>query len=213
MAMALAATLVTSASAGPESVKVHPVESACLDYELTGQMMNGTIKRCHRAHGHESYEIQNFTMGIAGFKQTQNQHTIIIGDTIYAIDLANKTGTRTKNPMYDSLVTSMKGKSTEEMSNAFITGMGYSPTGESRTVANMKCRVYRSAQMGTVCLTDDALMLEQSFMGNTTRAVKVAVGEEGDDAGYSLYKDVEISEGPDLSDMPNLQDLMNQKQP
>ena len=64
--------------------------------------------------------------------------------------------------------------------------------------------------MGTVCLTSDGLMLEQSIMGNTMVATSVSMGDGGSDENYTLYQDVPITDGPDLSNMPSLQDLMNQ---
>ena len=204
--------LTFSTIAHAESPILHPVEAACITYEMTGQMMNGTTTRCHREHAYEQYEIQNMTVGIAGLTQSQNTHTITIGDTIYAIDLDNNTGTQTTNPMYQSLVSSMQGQDPEEMSNAFISAMGYTPTGETKTIVNYDCLVYNSAQLGTVCLTTNGLMLEQSVMGNTTTAVSISVGDGGEDANYTLYQNVTISEGPDLSNMPSLQDLMNQSQ-
>lgn len=192
--------------------KLHPVEAACITYEMSGQMMNGTITRCHREHAYEQYEIQNITIGITGFTQTQNTHTITIGDTIYVIDLENNTGTQTANPMYQSLVSSMQGQDSENLSDAFMSVMGYAPTSETKTIADHECEIYNSAQLGTVCLTDEGLMLEQLVMGNTTTAVSVSLGDGGDDTNYTLYQNVTITQGPDLSNMPNLQDLMNQSQ-
>ena len=193
--------------------KLHPVKEACVSYEMSGQMQNGTTTRCHRKYGYEQYEIQNITVGIAGFTQTTNQHTITIGDTIYAIDLDKNTGTKTKNPMYEGLVENMQDKDPKEMSDAFIQGMGFNPTGTSQSIAGHECNDYNSAQLGTVCLTDDGLMLKQEVFGNTTLATNVNMGESGDDANYELYENVSITEGPDLSsggfDMESLKKLIN----
>lgn len=195
------------------SPKLHPIKEVCVTYEMTGQMQNGSTTRCHRDYAYEQYEIQNITVGIAGFTQTQHQHTITIGDTIYAIDLTKNTGTKTTNPMYQGLADSMEGKDPQEMSDAFIQSMGFTPTGTSKEIVGHKCNTYNSAQLGTVCLTEDGLMLEQNFLGNVTTATSVSVGDSGDDANYELYKNVTITEGPDLSqgfNMESLQDLMNQ---
>lgn len=195
------------------SPKLHPVEEVCVSYEMTGQLQNGTTTRCHRDYGYEQYEIQNITVGISGFTQTTHQHTITIGDTIYAIDLEKNTGTKTKNPMYQGLVDGMGEKDPEEMSAAFIESMGFRSAGTSQEVAGHTCNDYSSAQMGSVCLTDDGLMLKQEVFGNTTTATNISMGDAGDAANYELYKKVSISEGPDLSkgfNMESLKDLMNQ---
>ena len=183
--------------------KLHPIEEACVTYAMSGQMQNGAITRCHREHGHEQYGIQQITIGIAGFTQSQNTHNITVGDTIYAINLEKNTGTKTKNPMYESLVSSMQGNDAEEMSDSFISAMGYSHTGETKTIAEHECDVYNSAQAGTLCLTTEGLMLEQTILGNATTAVSVAIGESGDDANYTLFERVSITEGPDLSNLFN----------
>lgn len=183
--------------------KLHPVEEACVTYEMSGQMQNGSITRCHREHGYEQYEIQQITIGIAGFTQSQNTHNITVGDTIYAINLEKNTGTKTKNPMYENLVSSMQSNDAEEMSDSFISAMGYSPTGKTKTIAEHECDVYNSAQAGTLCLTAEGLMLEQTILGNATTAVSVSIGESGDDANYVLYEQVSITEGPDLSNLFN----------
>ena len=179
--------------------RLHPVEAVCIDYVMAGQMMNGTITRCHRNYAYEQYEITNTEVGFAGVTQSQNQHTITIGDTIYAIDLQKNTGTQTANPMYASLAAAVKNSTPEEMASAFIAGMGFSPTGGSKTIENINCTMYSAAQLGNVCLTDDGLMLEQDFMGNTQTAVSVSIGDGGDDANYTLYENVTITQGPDLS--------------
>ena len=190
--------------------KLHPVKEMCVHYELTGQMQNGSQITCHRDYGYEKYDIMNITIGVAGFTQSQNTHNITIGETIYAIDLDKNSGTKTSNPMYHNIASAMEGKDPDEMSDTFIASMGYQATGESKNIADHECNVY-SGQLGTLCLTENGIMLEQSVMGNSTIATEVTIGASGDDENYSLYEHVSISEGPDLSNF-NLQDLMNSQQ-
>ena len=178
---------------------LHPVEKACIVYQNSGQMMSGEITRCHRDYAYEAYEIQTLQMGIAGFTQTQNQHAITIGDTIYSINLDTMTGTQTVNPMYAGLVSALQDSDPDEMATAFMSGMGFTPNGQSKTIEDTDCDVYSSAQLGTVCMTPDGLMLEQIFMGNVQIATSVSIGDGGDDANYTLYQNVPISQGPDLS--------------
>ncbi len=187
-----------SSSANDGTPKLHPVDEACVEYEMSGQMQNGTTVRCHRDFGYEQYEIQNVSVGIMGMTQTTNSHNITIGDTIYAINLDTNTGTQTTNPMYQSFADALQNSSPEEMSATFLNAMGMTPTGSSQTIAGVSCDNYSSANMGTACFTSDGLMLEQSFMGSTTRATSVAYAA-GDDANYTLYQNVPITQGPDLS--------------
>ena len=203
-----AAFFSATAQANDATPKLHPTEAACITYESSGQMMTGTTTRCHRDYAHEVYEIVNTNISFAGITQSQNQHTITIGEWIYAINLETNTGTKTKNPMYDGLVSALKDSSPEEMTAVFLNAMNMTDTGQSKTVVGVSCRVYTSAMMGTVCLTDGGLMLEQSFMGSTQIATDVAIGESGADENYTLYQSVPITEGPDLSN--GLQGLIDQ---
>ena len=194
-----------SSSSNP---KMHPVEIICIDYVSSGQMMNGTLTNCHRGWAYERYEILFSEIGFAGAMQTENQHTNYIGDTIYAINLETNTGTQTVNPMYAGLASAMENSTSEEMSAAFVTAMGYTPTGESKTIASNDCNVYSAAQKGTICLTPHGLMLEQDFLGNKQLAVSVSIGDGGEDANYTPYQTVPITDGPDLSN--GLEGLMEQ---
>lgn len=187
--------------------KLHPTEAACVTYEMTGQMQSGTTVRCHRDWAYEQYEIQNVSVGFAGMSQTQNSHIITIGDTIYNINVAAGTGTQTINPMYDGIVSALQNSSSEDMTAAFLAQMGMSATGQTKTIAGVNCAVYSSQMMGTVCMTDGGLMLEQSMMGMGQIATSVSIGDGGDDANYTLYQNVTLTQGPDLSN--GLQGLIN----
>jgi len=196
--VAMLCVAMMSSVLAEDTPRLHPLESACVEYALTGQMMNGTVSRCHRKYGYESFDIQDGTMTFGGFTQPQKQNTIVIGDTIYSIDLEKLTGTRTTNPMYEKMVSQLAGKSPEEMKDTFMTSMGFVATGESKTIAGHDCGVFSSSMMGTMCMSDDGLMLEQTVMGNTRTATSVSIGESGADENYDQYTRVSITEGPSM---------------
>ena len=202
----------TAIVADDNTPMLHPVEAVCIEYDASGQMQQGTYTRCHRDYAYEQYEIQNITVGFGGFSQSTNQHSITIGETIYVIDLSTNTGTQMTNPMFDQIVNAIENSDPGDVGDAFITALGYTATGTTKTIADTACQVYSAPMMGTVCLTADGLMLEQVIMGNTMVATSVAIGDGGSDDNYTLYQNVPITDGPDLSNMPSLQDLMNQGQ-
>ncbi len=207
--VAIATLLMTAqASANDATPRLHPTEAACVTYETTGPMMTGQSTRCHRDYAYEQYEILNTNIAFAGVSQSQNQHTITIGEWIYAIDLQTNKGTKTKNPLYEGLVSALEGSSPEEMTPIFLNAMGMSASGQSKTVVGVDCNVYTSSMMGTVCITDGGLMLQQEFMGTTQIATEVSIGESGADENYTLYQNVPITDGPDLSN--GLQGLIDQ---
>ena len=211
LAAALFAGAVPLQPAAADTPVLHPVEEVCIRFAMTGQLMNGTTLRCHRKYGFEQFEIQDVEMGIGNIKQKQKQHTITIGDTVYAVDKAAMTGTKTQNPMYQTLVEAMKGRSPEEFGRAFMLSMGFAPTGERKSIAGHECEVFSSAGLGGACISPDGLTLEQDALGSKMVAVEIDF-DGGSDENYRLYEQVEIREGPDLSNGLNIQDLVKQLQ-
>lgn len=201
-----------SASAVHSSDRFHSIEKMCVSYQMVGQLVNGTIKRCHRNYAHEWFEIRDLETGIAGITQRQNEHTIVIGDKIYAIRPAQGTGTVTQNPMYQSFKDALarSGNNIDAISQTFFNAMGFQATGETKTIAGYQCTVQSSQSIGKGCFTPDFVMLEQSFLGNTQTATKVSIGDDGGSENYDLWQKVSLSEGLDLRDGINIEDLVRQ---
>ena len=199
----IAATLLClPGAADPDTPILHPVEKACLTYQMGGQMQSGTLTRCHQDFAYEAYEIQDISIGFGGFTQKQTTHSITIGDTIYAIDVKAKTATKTRNPMYETLVSALQNSSAGDIQASFLNAMGMTSTGTTKSIAGETCTVYSSQMMGQACFTPDGLMLEQSVMGSTQTATSIDRTTGGDEANYTLYQTVTISSGPDLSNLP-----------
>lgn len=199
LGLALGTTLaIPAALANPDTPMLHPVEAVCIDYEQSGQMQSGTSTRCHRDFGYEQYEISELTIGMSGFSQTQSTFTVTIGDTIYAIDTDANTATQTVNPMYQGLVDAVDQSGSDAVSDAFLSAMGMTPTGQTSTVVGLTCNVYSSSMMGTACLTEDGLMLEQSVMGTQIIATAVTY-DQGVAENYRRHETATITQGPDLT--------------
>lgn len=211
ISVSLVAGVAIAAPAMAADPVLHPVEEVCIRFNMKGQLMNGTTLRCHRKNGFEQFEIQNIEMGIGNIKQKQKQHIITIGDTVYAIDTATGTGTKTANPMFQTMVTAMEGHSPEEFGRSLFTSMGFAPSGERKTVAGIECEVYSSAGLGSSCVSADALTLEQDVLGNKMTAVEVSY-DGGKEEDYRLYEHIELRQGPDLSNGLNVEDLVKQLQ-
>ena len=69
---------------------------------------------------------------------------------------------------------------------------------DDKTIAGVECDVMSSPQMGSVCLTENLVMLEQNFMGTNRIATSVDLTSGGPDSYYTLYEQAEITEGPDV---------------
>lgn len=174
-------------------VKFHPQKEFCVEYENSG-MMNGTSVNCMRKWGTERVEIEDFLVGIAGVSRREKAHKIYIGDKIYVLDTDKMTGTVTKNPVYEDL----SNTDPIALGKAMMASWNMKDTGEDKVIAGVACNVMSSPQMGSVCLTDKLVMLEQTFMGVTRIATSVDLTSGGDDANYTLYENAELTEGPDI---------------
>jgi hypothetical protein len=195
--LSLAALPTLAAAEDP----LHPLESVCVRYETTGPLMNGETVRCHRAFGWEQYEVQDFSISMAGITQTQRMHSITVGDTIYNINTANMTATKTTNPFFAPVAQAVSRSSPEEMGQNIMQAMGFRATGQIRTIAGHECEMQVSPIIGTACMTADAVILEQELMGLKMTATRVEIDQGGgEDAMYTLYKALPVSAGPDLSD-------------
>ncbi|MBV1918438.1 MAG: hypothetical protein KUG65_10330 [Sphingomonadaceae bacterium] len=175
-------------------IKFHPQEEFCVEYNHSG-MISGTSKQCMRKWGTEIVAIEKFVVGMGGFSQQKNAHNITLGDQIYVIDPVKMTGTVTKNPLFEGL------SETDPIAlgKAMMASWNMNDTGADKTIAGTQCNVMDSPQMGSVCLTDNMVMLEQSFMGTSQIATKVDLTSGGDEADYLLYKKAKLTDGPDVA--------------
>ncbi|MEM8836776.1 MAG: hypothetical protein AAGE89_01690 [Pseudomonadota bacterium] len=211
--MATLLTLGATVGTVHAAERFHSIEKMCVEYEMKGQMMNGTIARCHRKHAFEWFEIRDLKTGFGGFTQRQYEHSIAIGDTMYAINPEAGTGTITKNPMYKPFQEALQrsGNRPEAIGQVFFDTMGFQPSGKTKTIAGYQCQEMVSQSAGSMCFTDDFVMLEQSILGNSQVAVKVTMGADGGSENYDLWQKVSLSQGPDLSDGFDLESLARQQ--
>jgi hypothetical protein len=181
------------ASGGDGFVKFHPQEEFCVEYRNSG-MMNGTSVNCMRKWGTERVEIEDFVVGIAGVTRHEKAHKIYIGDRIYVLDTDRMTGTVTENPIQEEL----SNTDPIALGEAMMASWNMTDTGQDKVIAGVECNVMSSPQMGSVCLTDNLVMLEQSHMGVTRIATSVDLTSGGDEANYTLHEQAELTEGPDI---------------
>lgn len=194
-AMSLCIFSLTCYSIEANSFKMKIPKQFCVEYKMTGQMIQGTTKTCARDYGKESFTITKSTIGFGTFTRSEHKHSITINQKIYNIDPVNMTGTVTNNPMAESI----KSGDAESMAQQMIESMNYQDTGEVKTIIGIKCRVYKSNMAGTACFTDTAVMLEQEILGMGGQiATYYSDKESGDEDNYSLYKNVKIVEAPDI---------------
>jgi hypothetical protein len=183
--------------------RLHPLRALCVDYEQTGTM-SGTTTQCHRDWGHEQFQIERLSMSIMGMQRSENKHTIIEDEQVTSWDLDTNVGTVANNPMYDAVV-GAAGGDVDQFATNMLTSMGFTDTGTDKEIVGINCSVWNSPQMGQMCFTDDAIMLEQTLnmgiVNFTSRAVDVRRGDAGDASNYQVPNNVTISEAPDISNI------------
>ncbi len=192
--LALSVLIVLPVSA--QETRLHPVRAYCATYEVGG-MSKGTFITCQRAWGRERFEQWNTSTGIGPFRKQDDKHVIFLGEHIYTKQ-KNKV-LRTVNPIYEQLMSRLQGTRVEDLQEAFMKAMQYTPTGEQRTVNDVACTVSRSPLAGNVCLTDHGILVEQRVMGQSQRLLALEIGEEGENSLYDPQAwSLPIEDGPDV---------------
>ena len=195
-----ASPVASSGSRSAQRPKLHPLESYCLTFVLEG-MLQGTWEECSKDYGYSRYEVQNTEIKMGGFSQKDEKRVVYEEDYVYTI-MPDGTATRVKNPMFASTVEAMKARDPKDIQLAFVRGLGFELTADTMDVAGHRCRV-ATGPMGSMCITEDALVLHMDTMGQVRRATQVRIGESGDPANYAVPANV--TEGPS---MENLQDML-----
>ena len=180
------------------SIKMSIPKQFCVEYKMTGKMIQGTTRTCARDYGKESFTITKSKIGFGNFTKKEHKHSITINQKIYNIDPVKMTGTVTDNPMAESI----KSGDSEAMAQQMIESMNYIDTGKVKTIIGNVCRVYESQMAGTACFTDRAVMLEQEMLGMGGQiAIFYSETESGNDEDYTLYKKIKIVDVPNFNDI------------
>ena len=191
------AVIVGCADAESE-LRLHPVEHYRIQYEQTG-MMTGTVERGCRSWCAEQVEITDTTMSMMGITQKTRTRAVTVRDKIYNINLENGKATVTTNRMYDMIVQQIEnsGNDPKQVGEAWLNAMGFSSTGNERTIAGETCIDYSGmGGVATSCMTEDGLMLRTEAMGMVQTATAVDRSGGGSSADYEIPADAQSIQIP-----------------
>lgn len=171
--------------------KWHVLESYCVSYKLEG-MMTGTKKICSKNFGRLFVEIRKSEMKLPGTGIVKKENVRVItkisdeGQVIITINQDDNTGTIMKNPMFEKMMQSMRGKDPKEFGEGMMKSMGAKIVG-NKVVAGEKCEIWEIGGLSETCVTEDGLTLEViSKMANIN---EVATEVKRNDSGpKSLYE-------------------------
>ncbi|MEZ5595806.1 MAG: hypothetical protein R3E84_05345 [Pseudomonadales bacterium] len=179
-----------------EATLLHPTEAYCAAYEVLG-VTKGGFSMCQRAYGHEWFEKWNARPGFGPFRKGDTRY--VIHKRAYIFPYDGKRTTKVKNPVFDTLVSSMADASPETVQAVFMQAMQYESTGEVKTVNGIDCTVSRSVTMGRVCLASEGILAEQEVVGKVQRITSLEPGVSVDEATYDpeVWPRT-ITEAPDI---------------
>lgn len=168
-------------------------------------MQSGDIVEHVRDWGRRSARITNTSMTMGGFTQTTRQRVIQNGAEIITVDDAAGTVTSMKNPIYDSVVAAMKGKSGIAFGKEIMTRMGARETGEKGSFAGQGCDYWELASAGTkTCVTEWGgtlhVLTNMAGMSIERTATEARLGDGGPDEAFA-YDASNVTTAPDLSEI------------
>lgn len=177
--------------------------------EQTGVEAGEVIEHV-REWGRIRAEIKNTTMSVAGFSQDTNQRAIYEGAKIITIDETTNAVVEAQNPMYDSIVARMKGKSGVDFGKEMMTQMGGVETDETGRFANHDCNYWEIASLNSkTCITEWGgtlhSVVNMGGMSFEKTATEVRMNDGGPDSAFAY-------DASKATQAPNLQDIMKQMQ-
>jgi hypothetical protein len=145
-------------------------------------------------------------MTVGGFTQAMNTRTVQEGAKIANINLDTGAVSTMENPMYDTIVAKMQGKSGMEFGKEIMTQMGGRETGEKASFAGHECSYWELASLGTkTCVTSWGGTLHTSVnmagMAFERTATDVRMGDGGPDEAFAYDESKAVSMPLGIPDM------------
>ena len=177
--------------------------------EQTGVEAGSVIEHV-REWGRVRAEIKDTTMSVAGFSQDTKQRAIYEGSKIVTIDEATNAVVEAQNPMYDSVVARMKGKSGVDFGKEMMAQMGGVETDDTGRFANHNCDYWEIASLNSrTCITEWGgtlhSVVNMGGMSFEKTATEVRMNDGGPDSAFAY-------DASKATQAPNLQDIMKQMQ-
>lgn len=188
IAFTLFALSSTSATAGGM------IEKFCMRSTINGMngMMSGKEYKCR--NGARMFEERETTMSIGSMKQQQKLRSVRHDGMIYTVDLMTGRATKMKDPVPDVMNPDMDPK-------AFAASIGFQPTGERRTIAGLKCEVYRGPNR-EMCMADNGLAPFMNIGGMVMTATEVKLGATGPQKSYEIPINATLQQMPAMGRPP-----------
>lgn len=195
--------LVSCQSAGQpqeeEKVYSYPFNTAKITYEIKGDMQ-GT--KTVFIKGNQSSTEVHKTKNLSGVLQNTDTLTIDTGEYIYQIDLQTKTGTGSKNPVYEQLKVlpaSARAAFLTKLAIGVVDNGKVPAPKEQKDIAGQKCDLYSIAGFGDVCLWNGiplytSVQLPQAGMATTETATNIELNLDVSDQKFALPNGIKMQD-------------------
>lgn len=147
----------------------------CADYVVEDGERRAALTRCVRDGGRLQYERTQWTDDTASVKIIRDGQAFLTedGDAKVVAD--------------DGLETFLAGlNDATPLGQALAESLGFAPTEETATIANVDCMRFASLSDGSICLSETGVLLAQTGLDFRLTATSVRLGERGDDAWFDV---------------------------
>lgn len=149
--------------------KKYPFKSAVVEYTFSGDASGKMMQYIDHYGVREATEDKS-TVKFMGQEQKNNTMTIFDQDSLFMIDLQQKTGTRMKNPNWEPMINQFKGMNAEQKKNFAIESIkmlakqqGLTPSGTEQVMGHA-CDVFEG-QGYRFCYWNGLLLKMNTSMG------------------------------------------------
>jgi hypothetical protein len=127
-------------AANAPAYKRYAIESAIVEYSVSGAQQ-GTETLYFDRWGRREAKLSNTAISLAGITQEQNTLTLTEGELIYNINLDQRSGTKTVNPLFKQVLAQTPDKDLANLGLRMLERMGGVKIG-AEEVAGKHCEVW-----------------------------------------------------------------------
>lgn len=184
--------------------KRYGVKSGIIEYALSGSQ-EGTKTLYFDDWGMRQAEYTRSVLSVAGFSKPINLVNIIDGEYQYVINMDQRSGTRTRNPVIKAIEDLRDQKGFNEFGEQMLLSMGGNKVGRDEFMGK-ECDVYEIGNTGTKLWVWEWITLKEETnsggLNRTVAATKINIGGSVPSSKFALPEKVVLNE-VDLDNIEN----------
>lgn len=184
--------------------KRYGIKSGVIEYVLTGSQ-EGTKTLYFDDWGMRQAEYTRSVLSVGGFTKSINIVNIIDGEYQYVINMDQRSGTKTKNPVIKAIEELKDQKGFNEFGEQMLLNMGGNKIGRDE-ILGKECEVYEIGKTGTkLWVWEWVTLKEETNSGGLNRTViakKIDIGGSVPSSKFAVPEKVVLNE-VDLENIEN----------